>query len=496
MNESSKEEKPYDISLLNNNKLYFKKYKPIKVIGKGTFSKVYLSLNTKENTYVAIKAEKKEKNGVELLESEAFFLYSIRGIGIPEVITFGKTKTHNLLIMPLLGRSLLDLTIQKKQNMSLNDVCLIAIQILDRIEWIHSNNIIYRDIKPENFLFGKTDPEILYIIDFGLCKKYRSSNTGKHIRPTNLGKFTGTSRYASVYAMAGFEQSRRDDIESIGYMIIFLMKKKLPWMGIKGKSYKECYHKLYLMKKYMDMKELCKGLPSEMIDYMNKAKALAFEEKPDYKYLKNLFYTILKKNDFNLECKLFSWLKKEDEQNETKSNSTYHKEVTSNKRLRKSSPQNRLYQKIKSSIENKKNIIQIKESLKTSDRSDKTDFTSTNTEPKSSIISQNNNMDMPNSKKKGSDIIQLKDNTETSNTMKVMLDKNITSGCDENIEEEKFEIDRKENIFNGKKIPFDLNAEERRRIKRSYSPQNKVYNMGMINNMQYKSPNNNSNINN
>ena len=102
-----------------------------------------------------------------------------------------------------------------------------AIQILDRIEWIHSNNIVYRDIKPENFLFGKKDPEVLYLIDFGLCRKYKSSTTGKHIKPKNMGKFTGTSRYASLYAMAGNEQSRRDDIESIGYMIIFLMKKKI-----------------------------------------------------------------------------------------------------------------------------------------------------------------------------------------------------------------------------------------------------------------------------
>ena len=355
MQDSSKEEDLF----VQQNKLLFKKYKPLKLIGKGTFSNVYLSLNTKTNKYVAIKAEKKNNNGVELLESEAFLLYSLRGFGIPEVLSYGRTKTHNILVLPLLGKSLLDLFISRNKNISIDDICLLAIQILDRIEWIHSNNIVYRDIKPENFLFGKKDPEVLYLIDFGLCRKYKSSTTGKHIKPKNMGKFTGTSRYASLYAMAGNEQSRRDDIESIGYMIIFLMKKKLPWQGIKGNSYKECYHKLYMMKKYIEIKELCKGLPGEIIDYMNNARGLKFEEEPNYKYLKDLFNNILKRHNFNFDRKIFSWIDKiEIGENMAKSNSV-GKLSSNNKKMRKSSPQNRLFNKIKKSIENKKNMIPI-----------------------------------------------------------------------------------------------------------------------------------------
>ena len=275
-----------DIFLLQN-KLLFKKFQPVKPIGKGTFSTVYLSINVQTNEYVAIKVEKRTKEEVELLESEAYILYSLRGFGIPEVLSYGRTKKHNILVMPLLGNSLLDLFIIKNEPLNFKDICNVSIQILDRIEWVHSNNIVYRDIKPENFLFGKTDNDVLYLIDFGLCRKYKSSKTGKHIPPKYLGKFTGTSRYASIYAMAGNEQSRRDDIESIGYMMIFFMKKKLPWQGIKGNSYKECYHKLYLMKKNIKLEDLCKGLPHEMIDYMKNARSLTFEQKPDYKYLKN-----------------------------------------------------------------------------------------------------------------------------------------------------------------------------------------------------------------
>ena len=151
--------------------------------------------------------------------------------------------------MPLVGKSLLDIFIFSKKYDSLNDISSAAIQILDRIEWVHSNNYIYRDIKPENFQFGQKDKDVLYLIDFGFSKKYKSSKTGKHVLPKNIGHFIGTSRYASIYAMSGKEQSRRDDIISIGYMIIYLMKKGLPWQGIKSNNYKECFNKVYEMKK-------------------------------------------------------------------------------------------------------------------------------------------------------------------------------------------------------------------------------------------------------
>ena len=233
-NEHNKiQEKPKDLFLIQN-KIIFKKYHPIKQIGRGTFSTVYLAIIVNTNKYVAIKAEKKSQNSVELLKAEAFLLYSLHGFGIPEVISYGKTKYHNILVMPLLGKSLLDMFILRPSPININDICISSLQILDRIEWVHANNIVYRDIKPENFLFGKSDNDVLYLIDFGLCRKYRSSKTGQHIPPKNLGKFTGTSRYASVYAMAGNEQSRRDDIESIGYMIIYFMKKKTTLARYKG----------------------------------------------------------------------------------------------------------------------------------------------------------------------------------------------------------------------------------------------------------------------
>ena len=466
---------------LCQNKLIFKKYKPIKLIGKGTFSNVYLSLNTKKNSYVAIKAEKRNPRGVELLESEAFLLYSLKGFGIPTVLSYGRTKIYNILVQPLLGKSLLDFFISKNKNININDICLIAIQILERIEWVHSNNIVYRDIKPENFLFGKKDPEILYLIDFGLCRKYKSSNTGKHISPKNLGKFTGTSRYASLYAMAGNEQSRRDDIESIGYMIIFLIKKKLPWQGIKGHSYKECYHKLYLMKKYIKIEELCKGLPKEIIDYMINAKSLKFEQEPNYMYLKNLFYNILKKNNYNIENKLFSWIKKIDINRinlKSLSKSNSQRKTPNNKMIRKSSPQNRLYNKIKSSIENKNKILLIKQSQ----NNDKTDYTSSNTDNK------NSNSEKFNSEK----IIRIKmlkndENSWVSN--EVMVDKKINSNYNDNIENFP-RFNSEHNIYHENIISNKMN-EIKKQIEKKHSPQN-----NRLNNLFYTNKHKFSNVKN
>ena len=452
MENSSNENNGNEIEIdlfLHQNKLLFKKYHPIKPIGKGTFSTVYVSINIKTNAYVAIKVEKRSQNNIELLESEAFLLYSIRGFGIPEVLSYGRTKTHNILVLPLLGKSLLDMFIIMNSYVNINDICSVAIQILDRIEWVHSNNIVYRDIKPENFLFGRKDKDVLYLIDFGLCRKYKSSKTGRHIVPKSLGKFTGTSRYASVYAMAGNEQSRRDDIESVGYMIIFFMKKRLPWQGIKGKSYKECYHKLYLMKKYMKIEDLCRRLPNEIIEYMNYAKSLKFEQEPDYKYLKNLFKIILKKNNVRFDKYIYSWCRND---NLNKKDLITNK-INNNKLERKSSPQNRLYKKIQESIENKNKSIP-NSNLKQIEINDK---------------SKNNTLNSyENSMKNKNEI-----NSETSNTMKVMINKNINSINSGLIESNGIGLPRinsDKNIYNGKMFSFRGNNSK----KKYYSPDYKI----------------------
>ena len=246
---------------IKENSTIFKKYKVKKKLGEGAFGDVYVGTCVENNELVAIKVEQR-KIVKPLLETEAFFLYSLRGLGIPEVLSFGRLKNYNVLIEPLLDKSLFDIFTERRKRLALEDICLISKQIIDRIQWVHSKNIVHRDIKPDNFLIGRKDPNIIYLIDFGLSKKYKSSTTGKHIRFSFTGKLTGTVRFASANALRGGEQSRRDDLESIGYMIIYFMRGKLPWQGVVGNKKMERYIKIYKMKKNVPPEDLCRSLPS------------------------------------------------------------------------------------------------------------------------------------------------------------------------------------------------------------------------------------------
>ena len=300
-------------------KIIFKKFKVGKLIFNSELASIYEGKNELNGEQVAMKFEKiSGKN--HFLESEAYILFLLKGIGIPKIISYGKIFAYNVLIEELLGESVYLIWKIKRTNMKkkLNDICLIALQCLDRLEYVHSKDIIHRDIKPFNFLFGKKDPNLIYLIDFGLAKKYRSSRTGKHIKFTDLKMIYGSCRYMSLNAIRGYEQSRRDDLESLGYMLVFLIKKTLPWLKAeKLKSTKmEIRKNIYKLKSTTPVEEICTGLPSEFCDYINYCRKLGFEEDPDYNYLRNLFYQILKKNDQLPDIKFikllhFSWLKEQ-----------------------------------------------------------------------------------------------------------------------------------------------------------------------------------------
>ena len=215
------------------NKLIFKKFLVGSLIYKSNFSFIHEGINKNNKEQVAMKFEKILGN-YNYIESEAYLLCLLKGKGIPKLISYGKYGKYNVLIEELLGKSiykLLDLQ-YKDMKKKINDVCLIALQCLDRLEYIHSKDIIHKDIKMLNFLFGKKDPELIYLIDFGMAKKFRSSKTGKHIKFNNLKIIEGSLRYKSINSIRGYEESRRDDLESLGYVLVFLLKKFLPWTRI------------------------------------------------------------------------------------------------------------------------------------------------------------------------------------------------------------------------------------------------------------------------
>ena len=298
-------------------KLIFKKYRVGKLIFKSKLSNVHEGINVLNGEQVAIKFEKTGQK-YNLLESEAYFLFLLKGEGIPIIISYGKIIGFKVIIEELLGESIYLLwknnTFDIKNK--INDLCLIAIQCLDRIKYIHSKNTIHRDIKPLNFLFGKKDPKLIYLIDFGIAKKYRSSRTGKHIKFKSFQKTNGSLRYMSINGNNCCEQSRRDDLESLGYTLIYLIKKTLPWKNIENLNIDkwEKYRKVRDLKISTLPEELCSGLPKEFCDYIKYCRNLSFEQEPNYNYLKNLFLEIIKKNENISDAKYiklrqFSWMK-------------------------------------------------------------------------------------------------------------------------------------------------------------------------------------------
>ncbi len=201
--------------------------------------------------------------------------------------------------MDLLGPNI-EYLFQKHKKFGLQSVIRLAIMMIDILQYIHSNGYIHRDLKPENFVIGGngTEKSKLFCIDFGLAKKFIKRD-GTHIDFCNKKKFCGTAKFASIAAHENCEQSRKDDLEGIAYILIYLYKGKLPWQGIKTKDKKKRYKLIYDEKMKHTPEELCKGMPREFIVFLNYIKTLSFDEKPPYSSFKRMFTKLYDRMDYN-----------------------------------------------------------------------------------------------------------------------------------------------------------------------------------------------------
>ena len=278
------------------NKLIFSKYLIRKKIGKGSFGTVYQGINTSNNEKIALKVEKREKNDSGTLENEALRLVYLQGEGVPCVYCYGNNLYHNLLVEELLGKSLEDLFNLYGKPFSLKTVCVLGIEMIKRIQYIHSKYYIHRDIKPDNFMIGRGQNEKkIYIIDFGLAKKYYSVSKAQHIK-FNTGKhLIGTARYCGRNAHRGYEQGRRDDIESIGYVLMYFLLGVLPWQGLKVRKNEDHFEKIAQKKYSTSFEELTSGQPEEFLLYFKHVEKLEFEDQPNYIYLIGLFQKVIDK---------------------------------------------------------------------------------------------------------------------------------------------------------------------------------------------------------
>ncbi|KAI8390975.1 kinase-like domain-containing protein [Radiomyces spectabilis] len=271
-------------------------YRVGKKLGEGSFGVLYEGTNLLNNQSVAIKFEPRKSDAPQLRDEYRTYKILAGLPGVPSAYYFGQEGLHNILVIDLLGPSLEDLFDMCNRKMSVKTVAMLAKQMLCRVESVHERNLIYRDIKPDNFLIGRPGTKyanMVFLIDYGMAKQYRDPKTKQHIPYRERKSLSGTARYMSINTHLGREQSRRDDLESLGHVFMYFLRGSLPWQGLKAATNKQKYEKIGEKKQSTAVKDLCEGFPEEFGIYLQYVRKLRFEETPDYDFLRELFNKVL-----------------------------------------------------------------------------------------------------------------------------------------------------------------------------------------------------------
>ncbi|RNF06184.1 casein kinase I [Trypanosoma rangeli] len=273
------------------------RYVLLQRIGGGAFGELFKGVDTCTNSHVAIKLERRKTTYPQLSYESKVYRVLHHGtsdpVGIPRAYYYNVEGDYGVLVMELCGPSLDDLFNYCGRRFSVKTVCMLADQMLQRIQFLHEKGFVHQDMKPENFVFGNGKKgHVLHLIDFGLSKVYWNRRTQAHI-PFCEGKpLTGTARYCSTWTHRGFEQSRRDDLEAIGFILVYFLVGSLPWQGLQTRDPRLKILRIGEKKIDTPLEKLCHGLPPELLRYCTYCRGLMFTDAPDYAHLRDLFATL------------------------------------------------------------------------------------------------------------------------------------------------------------------------------------------------------------
>jgi len=261
-------------------------------LGKGGFAFVFAGWDNLTKEHVAIKVENKErKNASRSIKKEYRLLVKLCNAGcpVPKAIWCGRCEDRRVMVMQRMGESLSDFYKLCGKKFSVQTTLCLTQELITILESLHDAGVLHRDIKLQNFLTGYKNSTAFYVCDFGLSDFYVDPTTNQHIPLTKGHSRYGTVRYASLNNHRGVEQSRRDDLESLGFVCIYAARGTVPWQTIRNEDRRKKWSQVYDMKRRIKLDELCQGLPECFITFMNYVRALDFDARPDYEYLRSIF---------------------------------------------------------------------------------------------------------------------------------------------------------------------------------------------------------------
>ncbi|KAH9406581.1 Casein kinase I isoform gamma-2 [Tyrophagus putrescentiae] len=290
------------------------RYKVIKLIGEGAFGEIYCAEEVNGGTKFAVKFESLDRSFLQLPIEHRVYQSIGNAVGFAQCVFYQQSSTESVIVMSLLGQNLKELFQMCNRTFSLKTVLRIAIQSISRLEVLHGKNFIYRDIKPDNFVLGQSGTQgekTIHLVDFGMAKEYIDRVTQRHIRLRSNRPMLGTARFMSCNAHFNYELSRRDDLESLGYMFLYFLKGSVPWSALLQSSLSEStpmkqLQKIGSMKQALSPEDIFENCPEEFARYLSYCRNLGFEETPAYEACRSSFHDLFTRLGFK-DDGLFDW---------------------------------------------------------------------------------------------------------------------------------------------------------------------------------------------